>query len=81
MQEAGGFYPISEKDLFDCEYWSLEQAKLGKGKAPVFQGKVVLVTGGSGNKLGLKRQMTFACLRRTMFFDRRKPRKFRCVRI
>ena len=47
-EDAGGFYPIGEKDLFDCEYWSLEQAKLGKGKAPPFQGKVVMVTGGSG---------------------------------
>ena len=26
----GKFEPASEADLFDCEYWSLEQAKLGK---------------------------------------------------
>ena len=24
------FYPLKEKDMFDCEYWSLEQAKLGR---------------------------------------------------
>ena len=24
----GGYYPIKEKDQFDIEYWSLEQAKL-----------------------------------------------------
>ena len=47
-EDAGGFKPISEKDLFDCEYWSLEQAKLGKGKPPKFQGKIVMITGGSG---------------------------------
>jgi rhamnose utilization protein RhaD (predicted bifunctional aldolase and dehydrogenase)/NAD(P)-dependent dehydrogenase (short-subunit alcohol dehydrogenase family) len=47
-EDAGGFYPISEKDLFDCEYWSLEQAKLGKGTPPKMQGKVVMVTGGAG---------------------------------
>lgn len=29
----GRFTPISERDLFDMEYWSLEQAKLGVGKA------------------------------------------------
>lgn len=47
-EDAGGFYPLGEKDQFDCEYWSLEQAKLGKGKPPVFQGKVVMITGGAG---------------------------------
>ena len=47
-EDHGGFYPISEKDLFDCEYWSLEQAKLGKGTPPKMQGRVVLVTGGAG---------------------------------
>jgi len=34
------------KDIFDVEYWELEQAKLKKGgMPPVFQGKVALVTG------------------------------------
>lgn len=33
-------------DLFEVEYWELEQAKLRKaGKAPVFTGEVALVTG------------------------------------
>lgn len=44
----GGFRPIGEDDLFDMEYWSLEQAKLGKAKAPPFAGRVVMVTGGGG---------------------------------
>ena len=26
-EAAGGFYPVTDKDLFDMEYWSLEQAK------------------------------------------------------
>jgi len=47
-EDYGGFFPLKEKDMFDCEYWSLEQAKRGKGKSPVFQGKVVIVTGGAG---------------------------------
>ena len=47
-ENAGGFFPIGEKDLFDIEYWSLEQAKLGKGTPPRLRGKVVMVTGGAG---------------------------------
>ena len=60
-EDAGGFYPIGEKDLFDCEYWPLEQAKLGKGKAPPFQGKVVMVTGGSGT-IGFEIAKAFSSL-------------------
>lgn len=60
-EDNGGFWPISEKDSFDCEYWSLEQAKLGKGKAPQFQGKVVMVTGGGGT-IGLATAKAFAML-------------------
>jgi rhamnose utilization protein RhaD (predicted bifunctional aldolase and dehydrogenase)/NAD(P)-dependent dehydrogenase (short-subunit alcohol dehydrogenase family) len=42
----GGYRALSEKDIFDVEYWDLEQAKLKKaGKPPVFTGEVVLVTG------------------------------------
>lgn len=38
--------PLPEKDLFEMEYWELEQAKLMQGKsAPPFQGKVALVSG------------------------------------
>lgn len=37
---------LPERDLFDVEYWELEQAKLKQGgAAPPFQGKVALVTG------------------------------------
>lgn len=42
----GRYEPVSEADLFDVEYWSLEQAKLKQGKtAGNFVGRVVLVTG------------------------------------
>lgn len=42
----GGWQALSAKDIFDMEYWDLEQAKLRKGgKAPMFQGEVALVTG------------------------------------
>jgi rhamnose utilization protein RhaD (predicted bifunctional aldolase and dehydrogenase)/NAD(P)-dependent dehydrogenase (short-subunit alcohol dehydrogenase family) len=42
----GGYRSLSEKDIFDVEYWDLEQAKLGKaGKPPEFAGEVAVVTG------------------------------------
>ena len=47
-ENAGGFFPVMDKDLFDMEYWSLEQAKLGKASTPHLQGKVTLVTGAGG---------------------------------
>jgi len=45
-ETMGKWNPVSEKSLFEIEYWELEQAKLKKDKpAPVLQGKVALVTG------------------------------------
>ncbi len=36
---------LAHGDVFDMEYWSLEQAKLGKKKAAALTGQVVVVTG------------------------------------
>jgi rhamnose utilization protein RhaD (predicted bifunctional aldolase and dehydrogenase)/NAD(P)-dependent dehydrogenase (short-subunit alcohol dehydrogenase family) len=45
-EAVGGWEPLPEKDIFEIEYWELEQAKLRKGPArKVHQGKVALVTG------------------------------------
>ncbi len=42
----GGWRALPSKDLFDMEYWDLEQAKLRKGgKPPALTGEVALVTG------------------------------------
>ena len=42
----GGYAALPHRDIFDVEYWDLEQAKLRKaGKPPVFTGEVALVTG------------------------------------
>jgi len=39
---------LPEPDLFDVEYWELEQAKLGRSEPPApFAGEVALVTGGA----------------------------------
>jgi NAD(P)-dependent dehydrogenase (short-subunit alcohol dehydrogenase family) len=47
-EAVGTFESAAEADLFDVEYWSLEQAKLGKSAGGPFAGCVVVVTGGSG---------------------------------
>ncbi len=47
VEETTKYKFIPEKDLFDVEYWSLEQAKLKKIKK-ILQGNVVVITGGFG---------------------------------
>jgi rhamnose utilization protein RhaD (predicted bifunctional aldolase and dehydrogenase)/NAD(P)-dependent dehydrogenase (short-subunit alcohol dehydrogenase family) len=45
-EALGGFEALPAKDIFDVEYWDLEQAKLKKGgKPPAFAGEVAMVTG------------------------------------
>lgn len=45
-EALGGYRALPEKDLFDMEYWDLEQAKLNKGsKPPMFSGEIAFVTG------------------------------------
>jgi NAD(P)-dependent dehydrogenase (short-subunit alcohol dehydrogenase family) len=42
----GGYVALPASDLFDCEYWDLEQAKLRRvGTPPELTGMVALVTG------------------------------------
>jgi rhamnose utilization protein RhaD (predicted bifunctional aldolase and dehydrogenase)/NAD(P)-dependent dehydrogenase (short-subunit alcohol dehydrogenase family) len=47
-ESVGRFESIAERDMFDIEYWSLEQAKLGKGAEKPLARQVVLITGGAG---------------------------------
>jgi rhamnose utilization protein RhaD (predicted bifunctional aldolase and dehydrogenase)/NAD(P)-dependent dehydrogenase (short-subunit alcohol dehydrogenase family) len=65
-EAAGGFSPIGEADMFECEYWSLEQAKLGRGAPPPFRGRVVLITGGAG-AIGRATAQAFAAGGATIF--------------
>lgn len=46
-EALGSYRPVSELDLFDLEYWSLEQAKLKLGSWPAgpLDRRIVLVTG------------------------------------
>jgi len=47
-EAIGAFAAISEADMFDCEYWPLEVAKLGPPKQLPLQGQVAVVTGAAG---------------------------------
>jgi NAD(P)-dependent dehydrogenase (short-subunit alcohol dehydrogenase family) len=47
-EALGRFESIPEADVFDMEYWSLEQAKLGKAKPKALAGQVAVVTGAEG---------------------------------
>jgi rhamnose utilization protein RhaD (predicted bifunctional aldolase and dehydrogenase)/NAD(P)-dependent dehydrogenase (short-subunit alcohol dehydrogenase family) len=49
---------IPEADIFDIEYWSLEQAKLGKGQEKPLARHVVAVTGG-GSGIGAATALAF----------------------
>src|SRR5204862_1451077 len=50
-EAIGRYQPISEADMFDVEYWSLEQAKLCKAAEKVLARQICVVTGG-GSGIG-----------------------------
>ncbi len=47
-EAIGRFAAISKYDQFEIEYWSLEQAKLGKGAEKLLARQVAVVTGAGG---------------------------------
>ncbi len=47
-EHLGRFESVDETDLFNVEYWSLEQSKLGRTPESALAGHVVAVTGGAG---------------------------------
>ncbi len=47
-EAIGAFRPLPPDQLFELEYWSLEQAKLKAAPAQVLTGQVAIVTGGAG---------------------------------
>jgi len=47
-ERIGGWRALPERDVFEVEYWELEQAKLGKGGSDLeFEGRCVMITGGA----------------------------------
>ncbi len=48
-EAVGRYHPVAEADLFDVEYWTLEQAKLSASKSGgPLAGKIAFVTGAAG---------------------------------
>ena len=61
-EKLGGWRALPAKDIFDVEYWELEQLKLRKNSsAPAFQGEIALVTGAAS---GIGRACVDSLLRR-----------------
>ncbi len=47
-EAIGRFQSIGEADMFDCEYWPIEQAKLGKAIEKPLAGQITAITGAGG---------------------------------
>ena len=58
-EATGQFESITEADMFDCEYWPLEQAKLGSAKPLPLAGQIAVVTG-AGGAIGAATAKAFA---------------------
>jgi rhamnose utilization protein RhaD (predicted bifunctional aldolase and dehydrogenase)/NAD(P)-dependent dehydrogenase (short-subunit alcohol dehydrogenase family) len=58
-EAVGRFEPLPEADLFDVEYWSLEQAKLGGARELPLAGQVAVITG-AGGAIGFATAKAFA---------------------
>jgi NAD(P)-dependent dehydrogenase (short-subunit alcohol dehydrogenase family) len=58
-EAIGRFESISEAEMFDMEYWSLEQAKLGAVKELPLAGQVTVITG-AGGTIGAATAKAFA---------------------
>lgn len=61
-EALGGWQALPPRDIFDVEYWDLEQAKLKQaGNPPPFAGEIALVTGAAS---GIGRACAESLLRR-----------------
>jgi rhamnose utilization protein RhaD (predicted bifunctional aldolase and dehydrogenase)/NAD(P)-dependent dehydrogenase (short-subunit alcohol dehydrogenase family) len=58
-EAIGRFESIAEADMFDVEYWSLEQAKLGAAREAPLAGQIAAVTG-AGGAIGAATARAFA---------------------
>ena len=58
-ERIGRFESISDADTFEMEYWSLEQAKLGKAAEKPLARQIAVITGGGGG-IGAATAVAFA---------------------
>ncbi len=58
-EAIGQFEAISEAEMFDCEYWPLERAKLGTAKGLPLHGQIAVITG-AGGAIGAATAKAFA---------------------
>jgi rhamnose utilization protein RhaD (predicted bifunctional aldolase and dehydrogenase)/NAD(P)-dependent dehydrogenase (short-subunit alcohol dehydrogenase family) len=58
-EAIGRFTAIAEADIFDCEYWPLELAKLGQRQTLPLAGQVAVITG-AGGAIGAATARAFA---------------------
>lgn len=59
--DVGHYAGLADADLFDMEYWVLEQAKLGTAKDAPLTGQVAMVTGAAGAiGFGIAKQLVAA---------------------
>jgi rhamnose utilization protein RhaD (predicted bifunctional aldolase and dehydrogenase)/NAD(P)-dependent dehydrogenase (short-subunit alcohol dehydrogenase family) len=58
-EALGEYHSIGEADMFDCEYWAPEQAKLAHASSSPLAGQVVAITGAAG-AIGTATARTFA---------------------
>jgi rhamnose utilization protein RhaD (predicted bifunctional aldolase and dehydrogenase)/NAD(P)-dependent dehydrogenase (short-subunit alcohol dehydrogenase family) len=73
-EAIGSYQPVSLGDLFDVEYWSLEQAKLGAKRAEAaLVGQVAVITGAASG-IGLETAAHFLSLgAHVVLVDRDEP--------
>ena len=58
-EAAGEFRSIGEFDMFECEYWPPEQAKVARAKEPPLAGQIAAITG-AGGAIGAATARAFA---------------------
>jgi rhamnose utilization protein RhaD (predicted bifunctional aldolase and dehydrogenase)/NAD(P)-dependent dehydrogenase (short-subunit alcohol dehydrogenase family) len=71
-EAIGSYHALPEGDLFDMEYWSLEQAKLGKDKPKPLAGRIVYITG-AARGIGAATARKFAAEGAVLYLVDREP--------
>ena len=72
-EDVGTFSPVSREDLFDVEYWSLEQAKIKKQAELPLGKRVALVTGAASGIGKATAEKLVALGAHVVAFDRSEP--------